>query len=134
MMEQEMRGHELPSTAALAYVGDAVHSLYVRLHVARLGYSKSGRLHEAGQRYVTAAAQAAAFDAILPHLTEDEADVARRARNSGHLQRPKHMTIGDYRKATALEAVLGMLAYTGQADRLALLMDMVLAQAEGQDA
>lgn len=117
---------QLPSSAALAYLGDAVHSLYVRRLVLDSGYTKSADLHEAGQKYVTAAAQAAAFDRIYDHLTEQERDVARRAHNSRHLQRPKHMTVADYRKATGFEALLGMLFYTGNEERLAHLIALSL--------
>ena len=117
---------QLPSSAALAYLGDAVHSLYVRRLVLDSGYTKSADLHEVGQKYVTAAAQAAAFDRIYDHLTEQERDVARRAHNSRHLQRPKHMTVADYRKATGFEALLGMLFYTGNEERLAHLIALSL--------
>ena len=115
----------LPSTAALAYLGDAVYSLYVRRAVLTLGYSHSGNLHAEGQKYVNAAAQAAAYDRIYEILTEEERAVARRAHNSRHLQKPKHMTVGDYRKATALEAVFGMLFYTEQKARLDELFALV---------
>ena len=72
----------------------------------------------------TAAAQAAAFDRIYDCLTEEERDVARRAHNSRHLQRPKHMSVADYRKATGFEALLGMLFYTGNEERLAQLISL----------
>ncbi len=122
----DMRASDLPSSAALSYLGDAVHSLYVRRAVTAMGHTKSADLHAAGQTYVNAAAQAAAYERILPLLTEKEADVARRAHNSKHLQRPKHMTISEYRRATALEALLGMLFFTGQTARLDELMAVVL--------
>ena len=120
--EKEKKTIDLPSSAALSYLGDAVHSLYVRRVVLESGYTKSADLHIEGQKYVTAAAQAVAFDRIYDHLTEEEKDVARRAHNSRHLQRPKHMTVAEYRKATGLEALLGMLYYTGDEKRIAELM------------
>ncbi len=121
---------QLPSSAALAYLGDAVHSLYVRRMAVSLGLSHSADLHAVGQRYVTAAAQAVAFDRIYDKLTEEEIDVTRRARNSHHLQRPKHMSVSEYRKATGLEALLGMLFYTGRQERLDEIMSMILKGAE----
>ena len=125
---------ELPSSAALAYLGDAVHSLYVRRAVVAGRLSHAGDLHEAGLCHVTAAAQAAAMARITPLLTEEERDVARRAHNSHHLRKPKHMTLADYRRATALEAVLGMLYYTGNTARLELLMHEILAEQEASPA
>ncbi len=124
----ENHARDLPSSAALAYLGDAVHSLYVRRAVVSGKLSHAGDLHEAGLRYVTAAAQAEAMQRILPLLTEEERDVARRAHNSHHLRKPKHMSLTDYRRATALEAILGMLAYTGKTERLDALMSAVLAE------
>ena len=124
--EKEKETANLPSSAALAYLGDAVHSLYVRRLVLDLGHTKSADLHTAGQRYVTASAQSAAFDRIYDHLTEAERDVARRAHNSRHLQRPKHMTVADYRKATGFEALLGMLYYKGDFERITVLMELSL--------
>ena len=124
--EKELNQAALPSSAALSYLGDAVHSLYVRRMVLDCGFSKSADLHEEGQKYVTAAAQAAAYDRIYDHLTEEERDVARRAHNSRHLQRPKHMTVAEYRKATGFEALLGMLYYTGNEARIAELMALSL--------
>ena len=121
MIEEKEKEREiLPSSAALSYLGDAVHSVYVRRLVVDLGYTKSALLHEEGQKYVTASAQAAAFDRIYDHLTEEERDVARRAHNSRHLQRPKHMTVAEYRKATGFEALLGMLYYRGDLARIDL--------------
>ena len=123
----ENHARDLPSSAALAYLGDAVHSLYVRRAVVAGKLSHAGDLHEAGLRYVTAAAQSEAMKRILPLLTEEEQDVARRAHNSHHLRKPKHMSLSDYRRATSLEAVLGMLAYTGRTERLEFLMAEVLS-------
>ena len=125
---KELNQAALPSSAALSYLGDAVHSLYVRRLVLESGYTKSADLHAEGQKYVTAAAQAAAFDRIYDHLTEEEKDVARRAHNSRHLQRPKHMTVAEYRKATGFEALLGMLYYRGDEQRIATLMAISLMQ------
>ena len=125
---------ELPSSAALAYLGDAVHSLYVRRAVVSGRLSHAGDLHEAGLRYVTAAAQEEAMQRVEPLLTEEECDVARRARNSHHLRKPKHMTLADYRRATALEAVLGMLYYTNQTERLDELMRAVLEGTPTQES
>ena len=51
-------GGSLPTVMALAYLGDARHSLYVREKLVREGICKSGELNSAAQRYVTAEAQA----------------------------------------------------------------------------
>ncbi len=111
----------LPSVGALSYLGDAVHSLYVRRMLVARGISRAEDLNRAALDYVTAEAQARVYRALLPSLAEDERDVARRAANSGHLRRPRHRSVADYRAASAFEAVLGMLDYLGDTERIAEL-------------
>lgn len=113
----------LPSAMALAYLGDARHALYVRDMLVRQGLSKSGDLNRAALGYVTAEAQARVYRKIEPHLTEEEAALAHRAMNSGHLNRPKHASPVDYRCATGLEAVIGMLHYLGREARLLEILE-----------
>ena len=113
----------LPSVQALSYLGDARHSLYVRRMLVERGISKSGGLNEASLEYVTAERQAQMMRKIEPLLMEDELGVYKRAANSGHLNRPRHSSAADYRAATGFEAVIGMLYWIGDEDRLMYLLD-----------
>ncbi len=122
-MHEKIVGAELPSVMALAYLGDARHALYVREMLVRRGLSKSGDLNRESLRFVTAEAQAQMYRKIEDMLLEDEREVFRRAANSPHLNRPKHASVKDYRHATGFEAVIGMLHYIGDEERLALLLD-----------
>ena len=122
-MSEKILGAALPPVMALAYLGDARHSLYVRDMLVRRGITKSGELNRASLAYVTAEAQAAAYRKIEPQLTEDERAVFRRAANSGHLNRPKHASVADYRHATGFEAVIGMHSYLGNEERIKELLD-----------
>lgn len=121
-MHDKLIGADLPTTAALAYLGDARHALFVRRMLVERGICKSGELNEAALSYVTAEAQAAMMRRIEPLLFDDERDVYRRAVNSGHLNRPKHASAADYRAATGFEAVIGMLEWIGDTERLELLL------------
>ncbi len=114
---------ELPSVAALSFLGDAVHSRYVRALLVKKGISHSGELNAAALTYVTAGAQETAFERIKACLTEEEQDVCRRAYNTGHINRPKNVSGATYRTATAFEALLGMLDYLGDVERLNELLD-----------
>ena len=122
-MHEPIIGATLPTTAALAYLGDARHALYVRRMLVEKGICKSGELNEAALKYVTAEAQAAMMRKIEHLLLEDERDLYRRAANSGHLNRPKHASSADYRAATGFEAVIGMLEWIGDEERLELLLN-----------
>ena len=121
-MHDSLIGAALPTTAALAYLGDARHSLYVRRMLVKRGICKSGELNEASLRYVTAEAQANMMRKIEHLLLDDERDVYKRAANSGHLNRPKHASAADYRAATGFEAVIGMLEWIGDTERLEMLL------------
>lgn len=128
-MHEGLIGAALPTTAALAYLGDARHALFVRRMLVDRGICKSGELNEASLKYVTAAAQANMMRKIEHLLLDDERDVYRRAANSGHLNRPKRASAADYRAATGFEAVIGMLEWIGDNERL----EMLLIEAHKED-
>ena len=62
--------------------------------------------------------------AIIP-----ERDLYKRAANSTHLNRPKHASAADYRAATGFEAVIGMLEWIHDDERL----EFLLAEAHKED-
>lgn len=121
-MHEGLIGASLPTTSALAYLGDARHALYVRRMLVERGICKSGELNDAALSYVTAERQANMMRKIEHLLLEDERDVYRRAANSGHLNKPKRASAADYRAATGFEAVIGMLEWIGDNERLELLL------------
>ena len=132
-MTEDNRKKPLPSVMALAYLGDAVHSLWVREYLVGRGISHSGDLNRAALSFVTAAEQARVARLLLPYLTEEEGDVFRRAGNH-HLQRPKNATGADYRMATGLEAVFGMLHFRGEHGRIRELFAVGFAGGEASGA
>lgn len=111
------------SPIVLAFVGDAVYSLYVREKLAFNTDFKSGVLNVKASEIVRASAQAKFIDAIYPLLTEEEADVYRRARNTKKGTRAKSSTVAEYNKSTGFEALVGYLYITGQTDRLNVLLN-----------
>ncbi len=114
----------LPSSPALSFLGDAVHSLYVRERLVKEGHSHAKDLNRLAQEFVTAERQQEAFLNIEPHLTEEERGVFRRAYNSPHINRPRHVEGKTYRTATGLEAVLGYLSFVGDRERIVYLLDI----------
>ena len=115
---------QMPGSLELAYLGDALYELYVRRHL--LGRGEHVRqLHGRAIGIVCAQAQARALALVEPILTQQERDVARRARNAR--QTPtKNAQTAAYHRATALEAVLGYLYLTGQQERLDDIMRLIL--------
>ncbi len=127
-MHDQILGTSLPSAMALSYLGDARHSLYIRRMLVEKGLSKSGALNEEALLYVTAQAQASAMRKIEGSLLPDEHEVYKRASNSGHLNRPRHTSAADYRAATGFEAVIGMLYYIGDEDRINELLAIAYSE------
>lgn len=122
-MDEKIKSTETPSVMALAYLGDARHSLYVRHMLVARGLSKSAHLNSEAQKYVTAEAQAKMYEKIEPCLSDEELAVFKRAMNSKHLNKPRHASGKEYRTATGFEAVIGFLEWHGNEERLKLLLD-----------
>ena len=105
---EKLRAERL-TPVCLAFIGDAVHTLYVRECVVSQSDGVVGTLHTAASKLANAKSQAAVFDALVERgvFTAEEADVARRAKNAHLHSRAKTASSEDYHKATALEAVIG---------------------------
>ena len=131
-MHEKISMGSLPPVLALAYLGDARHSLFVRTALVRRGIAKSGELNKLSLQYVTAEAQARAYTRIEGMLDEDEMNVFKRAFNSSHLNKPKRASGKDYRTATGFEAIIGMLSYVGDEDRINELLTVATAE-EGEN-
>lgn len=108
--------------AVLAYIGDAVYELHVRLqylHPPR----RIQVYHRQVVSLVRAEAQAEQLLALAAQLTESEQDIVRRGRNAA-TGKPKRLTVDVYRHATGFEALLGYL-YLTQGDRLSYLLAQI---------
>lgn len=132
-MHDRVIGASLPSTQALAYLGDAAYSLYVRRMLVAKGLSKAKDLNRETLKYVTAEAQAAMYRRIEHMLLDDEREVFKRAANSTHLNRPKHASVTDYRYATGFEALIGMLVWIKDDERIEELLDVAHKEIDNND-
>lgn len=110
------------SELALAHVGDAVFELLTRTELICAGSRRRvHELHAQTVARVTAPAQAAFVEAILPSLSPEETAVYKRGRNAHSHPAPKSATPGQYARATGLETLFGWLWLTGQKERVAEL-------------
>lgn len=109
---------ETMSPLALAYIGDAVYELYVRLILTSQGTGKMKDLHRRAVSFVKAGTQAQFLKELEPWLSKKEADIVRWGRNakSGHV--PKSAGVLEYRYSTGFEALLGYLYLKGYERRL----------------
>ena len=106
------------SALGLAHCGDAVFELLVRTWLCTHGGVKVKNLHKQTVSYVSAPAQAARMDRMLPMLTEEEQSFYRRGRNAHVHGVPKNATHEQYSKATGLECLLGCLYLLGRRERI----------------
>lgn len=117
----------LLNPVVLAYMGDAVFELLVRQYLISLPNNKSHHLHKEAIKLVSAKAQRELLERWHPHLTEEEADIVRRGRNTKSGAPPKNADPADYRMATALECLVGYLYFEGRLERLGELFRIALA-------
>lgn len=115
-MEFSFEHNMLPGSLELAYLGDTIYDLYVRSCLVQKG-GKVQKLHRQAVTMVCAHAQSEALGRIEDILTDEEADVVRRARNA-HQNPPKHADPAEYHRATGLEALIGCLYVTGRQKRM----------------
>ena len=106
------------STAALAFVGDAVYSLMVREQLACSSRSGADVLHKRAVEQVRCKAQSEAIRRVQVMLTVEEQAVFNRGRNAHTSHVPKNAAVADYRAATGVETLFGYIYMCGRIDRL----------------
>ncbi len=111
------------STAALAFVGDAVYSLLVRERLCCTSRSGADVLHKRAVEQVRCAAQSEAIKRVQDMLTEEEQAVFNRGRNAHSSHVPKNAAVADYRAATGVETLFGYIYMSGRMERLRELFD-----------
>ncbi|QDZ41256.1 ribonuclease III [Euhalothece natronophila Z-M001] len=108
------------SPAGLAYIGDAVYELYVRLHYL-LPPKHISDYHQQVVSKVRAEKQAQQLEALKPHLTDAEKEIVKRGRNAT-TRPPRRLSAKIYQQATSLETLVGYLFLRDRARLKALLL------------
>ncbi|KMT22423.1 Mini-ribonuclease 3 [Clostridium cylindrosporum] len=115
----------------LAYMGDSIYEMYIRRYIVNYSKDKRGKnLHKLSIKMANAKSQSQFLEVIKDSLKEDELEIVRRGRNSktGHV--PKSASVIDYKRATALEALIGYLYLLKRIDRLEEIMNIILNEAQ----
>ena len=108
----------------LAFLGDSVHTLFVREKILLCNDSKMANYHSSSSKFCKASAQAKALEKISPLLNEKESEIVRRARNAHPKHSAKNASSRDYCMATAFEALIGYLYLTEQTERLNKILEI----------
>ncbi|MGI6594641.1 MAG: ribonuclease III domain-containing protein [Christensenellales bacterium] len=107
----------------LAFIGDAVQTLYSRTKVSDMHDYTTGTLHRKVAKEVCAKAQAKAIKAIIDGLNELEIMVYKRSRNVTKPSKSKNADSADYNIASGFEGLIGFLYLIGNHDRLKELLE-----------
>lgn len=113
------------SPISLAFVGDGVFELLVRARLVRTTRLLPNNLHKQTVKHVSAHGQAMALAVLEPLLTEKEAAIIRRGKNSTKASVSKHATAEEYRASTALEALFGYLYLQNETSRIQEIFEVV---------
>ena len=108
----------------LAFLGDAVYSLWVREKLVRSGAGKAAEFQRAAAKVESARGQSAFLERVFPLFTEREEEIYRRCRNAKKATKSKHATPAEYNRSTGFEAVLGYLYLTGDQARIEELLSL----------
>ena len=119
-----LKNINLISPLSLAFIGDAIHTLWVRQTVLLNNVETPKKLHNLASKYCCAKNQANCLDKVYSVLDEKEKDFIRRTRNCKNHNAPKNSNVEEYKKSTCFEALLGYLFVSGDLKRLIFLLDM----------
>lgn len=106
------------SPVTLAFVGDAVYSLYVREALVLSTDYSTGTLQKLASAQVSAHGQSGLLEKLLPLFTDEETDIYKRGRNAKKATKSKNASVAEYNRSTGFEAVLGYLYLTGRYERI----------------
>lgn len=113
----------------LAFVGDTIFDLMTRDYLNRkyADRIKINEMHKKNTELVCAKTQSKIVEHLINNeLTEDEIGFFKRARNAHSTSKSKNSTIVEYRKATGLEALIGLLFYTDE-ERLTEVLNAIVS-------
>lgn len=108
----------------LAFIGDSVHTLFVREKVLESRDHKMDNYHTNASKFCKASSQAKVLKEIMPSLTQIEQEIVRRGRNAKPKHSAKNASSADYSYATAFEILIGYLYLNGEDERLNQILNL----------
>lgn len=110
------------SPITLAFVGDAVYTLYVRAGLVCAADRRPADLQKLSSAAVSAHGQNDLLKRIEQSFTDDERDIFHRGRNAKKATKSKNADVAEYNRSTGFEAVLGYLYLIGDEERISHLL------------
>lgn len=84
----------------LAFLGDAVYSLWVRERLVLSREGKAADFQRAAAKVVSAKGQSEFLNTVLPLFTDEEEEIFRRGRNAKKATKSKNATAAEYNRST----------------------------------
>lgn len=106
------------SPLTLAYMGDCAYEITIRSLLVHKGNAPVNTLNKKGSDLAKAETQSKMITALADSLSEEELAVYKRGRNAKSYSSAKNATMGDYRRATGFETLIGWLYLKGRHDRM----------------
>ncbi len=112
----------------LAYLGDSIYEIYIRLFLIEKGIAKVKDLQKEAVQYVSASSQEKFLMKMMDEnfLKEEELEIVYRARNHKVNHKPKNASIVTYKYATGLEALIGYLYLKKEEVRISEIMEFIV--------
>ena len=112
------------SPLSLAFIGDCVFDLVVKTVMVEKANRSANILHRKTSVIVRAQSQArmASWSTEEGILSDEELAIYKRGRNAKSATTAKNASVGDYRKATGLEALIGYLYLNNRTARVVELI------------
>ncbi len=120
------------SPLTLAFIGDCVFDLVVKTVMVERANCPANKLHRKTSALVKAESQSVMAKWFTDNniLTENEITVYRRGRNTKSATTAKNASVGDYRRATGVEALIGYHYLSGNTERLVELIKLGMEAVE----
>ena len=125
MEESRLRTY---SPLTLAFLGDAVSTLFMREYVVRQGNMSVNKLHKRTVGLVSANAQDKAVRALIEAnlLSSEELEIYRRGENAQTETHAKNASAAVYHRATGFECLIGWLYLKDQHERIRELLNRAI--------
>ncbi len=128
MKKQELLNKLLSSNLlSLAFIGDSVHTEFVREQVLASHDGKMNNYHSQASKYCKAEHQSKVMEGIMHILTQEELDIVKRARNAKPKHHAKNASNADYTYATMFEALVGYLYLSDNTKRLEEILTLSIS-------
>ena len=115
------------SANELAYIGDAVHTLFVRENLLKENLTIN-QLNKKCSHFCSAKHQSKVVDLIADMLNDEEIEILKRGRNLDSKTRAKNASVEEYRKATAFETLVGFLYLEKNNEKLNQILELSLEE------